>query len=461
MRRSLAFEHHSIEYIPAAERHGRSASLFPFWFVSNVQITVVAIGAIIPTLGLDLLWSIIALLVGNLIGAVFMAYHSAQGPELGIPQMIQSRAQFGMYGAILPLIVVIFMYLSFFISSAILGGEALSAWFHVARGVGIVLEGAVALMLTWWGYTLFHALAKPLAVLSGPLFVYLTIKVWGHLPAHHHAAGNAVGDILLAVSIAATGQITWAPYVSDYSRYLPVDTSPRKIFLYTYSGTVIGSAWMQILGSMTIIVSADAFTNGPAYYAIFLPGGKWLVYLILVAGVTVANMENLYGTFLSALTGLSPSGKPFLSVALLRVVITSVAGVVGTAFAILASEHLLTNLESLLLLMLYFMVPWTAINLTDYYIVRRGRYSIRDIFDVQGVYGAANWVSLGIFAATILVEVPFMNTPLYVGPIARRLGGADIAWVVGLAVAAAAYYAATRLRPVAFARRTSGEEAKA
>jgi NCS1 family nucleobase:cation symporter-1 len=38
--------------------------------------------------------------LGSVIGALFMAFHSAQGPKLGLPQMIQSRPQFGYYGSL-------------------------------------------------------------------------------------------------------------------------------------------------------------------------------------------------------------------------------------------------------------------------------------------------------------------------------------------------------------------------
>jgi NCS1 family nucleobase:cation symporter-1 len=53
-----------------------------------------------------------------------MALHSAQGPKLGIPQMVQSRAQFGFLGEILPLILVVLMYIGFFATSGALAGTA-------------------------------------------------------------------------------------------------------------------------------------------------------------------------------------------------------------------------------------------------------------------------------------------------------------------------------------------------
>ncbi|MGH8350454.1 MAG: cytosine permease, partial [Pseudomonas sp.] len=38
------------------------------------------------------------------------------------------------------------------------------------------------------------------------------------------------------------------------------------------------------------------------------------------------------------------------------------------------------------------------------------------------------------------LEIPFMNTTLYVGPVATALDGVDLAWVVGLVVPAVSYY---------------------
>jgi purine-cytosine permease-like protein len=49
--------------------------------------------------------------------------------------------------------------------------------------------------------------------------------------------------------------------------------------------------------------------------------------------------------------------------------------------ALLIGENFLTNFEDFLLLVLYLylFVPWTAVNLVDYYVVRRGHYAIAEI----------------------------------------------------------------------------------
>ncbi|CAM3321743.1 hypothetical protein GCM10011247_16250 [Pseudomonas plecoglossicida] len=113
----MKVENRSIDYIPEHERHGLPRSLFFVWFGANANITTVAAGVLPVSLGLNLFWSVLSILLGSMIGAIFMASHSAQGPRLGIPQMIQSRAQFGVFGAIVPLLFVMLIYLGF--SSAI------------------------------------------------------------------------------------------------------------------------------------------------------------------------------------------------------------------------------------------------------------------------------------------------------------------------------------------------------
>ena len=437
-------ERRAIEYIPLAERHGRPNTLFTIWFASNAQITAVATGLVATVVfGLSLEWSIAAILIGNLVGCLFMAYHSVQGPRLGMPQMIQSRAQFGMFGAILPILAVVLLYIGFFTSSAILGGEALSRLLHVSTDWGIVLCDAVTLLMAWLGYNLIHRFDRWASVLFAVVFIVITVKMLTVTRPAYHGHADTAANILLAISVFVSWQITWAPYVSDYSRYLPQDTPASRTFWYTYAGSAIGGCWFMIIGALGGILAPGAISSNTAgYFAGLFPAIQWLILLTAVLGIFAANVENLYGPFLAGAAALSPSGRVG-SAPLARFLAAAAVAILGTLLAILASPHFLTDLSDFVLFLLYFMIPWTAINLTDYYIVRHGRYVIEDIFQTDGRYGRVNWWGVGIYVLTIGVEIPFVNSSLYVGPIARSLGGADISWIVGFIVAAVLYYLAT------------------
>ena len=127
---------------------------------------------------------------------------------------------------------------------------------------------------------------------------------------------------ILVISIMASWQLTYAPYVADYSRYLPSNTSTSATFWWTYLGSVISSSWMMVLGAIAAIAAPKQSADMVGY-----------------------------------LGHLAGHGLDFVA-----------------------------------------------------------------------------------YILAVLVQFPFMNTQLHVGVIAKHMGGADIAWIVGLVVAASIYY---------------------
>ena len=71
--------------------------------------------------------------------------------------------------------------------------------------------------------------------------------------------------------------------------------------------------------------------------------------------------------------------------------------------------------------------------------MRKGHYSIREIFNPAGMYGRWNWRGLLAYGVGFVAMIPFFSTEQFMGPVARALGGADIAMLVGLPVAAGVY----------------------
>src|SRR5689334_16465795 len=126
---SEGVEIRSIDYVPITERHGKPWHLGPVWFQGNAQISTLAVGLLGVSLGLNFIWAALAIISGTLVGTLFMAFHSAQGPKLGLPQMIQSRAQFGYYGSLLPVVVAVALFIGFNVFNTILGGDVIQQLF--------------------------------------------------------------------------------------------------------------------------------------------------------------------------------------------------------------------------------------------------------------------------------------------------------------------------------------------
>jgi len=109
--------------------------------------------------------------------------------------------------------------------------------------------------------------------------------------------------------------------------------------------------------------------------------------------------------------------------------------------AVLGKAAFLVNYEHFILLLLYVLVPWTAINLVDYYLLRHGVYDVPSFFRQDGgIYGRVNLPAVTCYAFGILVQLPFIDSALYSGPVARALGGIDLSWIVGLLLTSPAYY---------------------
>jgi len=114
-------ESSTIQPIPLSARHGTTADLFTVWFGTNFMLlTMVTGGLAVSVFALSFGWALLGLAIGNLVGAVFMALHSAQGPTLGVPQMIQTRGQFGSLGSLLVVVIVLVMYVGFLASNLVL-----------------------------------------------------------------------------------------------------------------------------------------------------------------------------------------------------------------------------------------------------------------------------------------------------------------------------------------------------
>lgn len=186
-------EQRTIDIIPHDERHGRPRDLFTIWFGSNILPLTIVTGALGPAaFGLDFWWSIIAIVVGNLGGGLFMALHSVQGPKLGVPQMIQSRGQFGSIGAVLVVLVAVIMYVGFFASNLYLSGEAINAAIpSVSTNTGQVLSALIGFAIVVFGYKMIHGLNKIATIVLGIAMIVgiLWIPISG-VPADFFTRGS-------------------------------------------------------------------------------------------------------------------------------------------------------------------------------------------------------------------------------------------------------------------------------
>ncbi len=446
----MAIEHRSIDFIPEHERHGRVTDQGPFWFLSNFHFFAIAIGFVGPSLGLSLGFTALAGTLGILIGTTFQAFHASQGAELGLPQMIQSRAQFGYRGVMVPLAGTFVSLVGYNVVATVLVAEGMHALWSANRVATAVGISTLAAVLAVWGYDWLHRAFRILFWISLPLFSVLSIailigKAGG---THGTAAGTAAGGFnwvafLTQLASAASFNVTAAPYVSDYSRYLPTRTPRLAIILNVFLGSASSAIWLIAMGAWlaTHMGVTDGLLALKQSGDAAAPGlGSLLALSSIVALVATIGM-NAYSAMLTLVTTVDSirSIKPTRT---LRISFIVAIMLLWIFIAISFGGDAVTYVNAMLVIMLYFLMPWTAVNLIDYFLLRRGRYAIPDLFIPDGIYGEWGGRGLAAYAIGFVASVPFFVVPnVYTGPIAARLGGVDVGWLVSLVTASVVYVA--------------------
>ena len=452
-------ETRSIDMVPDHERHGTPFSQFTLWFGANMQVTTVVDGALAVVFGADPLWAIIGLFIGNILGGAVMALHSAQGPRLGLPQMISSRAQFGVMGAIIPLVLAVIMYLGFASTGTVLSGQAINGILGVETpAVGIIIFGGLTVLMSLLGYKYIHILGR-IATITGLLgFTFLTIMAFVKFPvvSLFGVKPFELTTFLLAVSLSAGWQLTFGPYVADYSRYLPRNTPQSATFWNTFLGSVIGTQWAMTLG---VIISAaslagygGSFLKNQVGYLGELAGmgvAAILIYMVIVIGKLTVNTLNAYGSFMSMLTITTALNGKKSATTTQRTLFILAMITASVCIAIFASKDFLNLFKNFVLVLLMVFTPWSSVNLIDFYCISKENIDIPALYDLKGRYGAWNVPALVSYSIGVLIQIPFMAQAMYTGPITKMLGGTDISWIVGLLVTAIIYYPWALRRKVA------------
>lgn len=442
-------ERRTIDFVPERERHGSPFQQFTLWFGANMQITAIVDGALAVLFGADALWAILGLLIGNLLGGAVMALHAAQGPRLGLPQMISSRAQFGILGAVIPLVLVVIMYLGFAATGTVLAGQAVDEILHTGTpAVGMIFFGALTVLVATLGYKYIHLLGRISTIVGIAGFTYLGIRLFTNFDV-----GAVMGSgqfefptFLLAISLSAGWQLTYGPYVADYSRYLPTKTSTAITFRSSYLGTIIGSQWSMTLGALFAALAlpkGERFLDGQVAFLGNLSGGGVIavvIYLVIVVGKLTVNTLNAYGGYMTMLTSITAFTQKSAVAAWTRFAYVVGFIAVSVLIAVLASPDFIANFKNFVLLLLMVFIPWSSINLVDYYLISKEKVDIPALYDLNGRYGRWNVTALATYGFGIVIQIPFLAQALYTGPVTELLAGADISWLVGLVTTACVYY---------------------
>jgi NCS1 family nucleobase:cation symporter-1 len=426
-------EKQGIEHIDQEKRHGLPFSTFTLWFGANLTIADYALGSLF--FGLPFSSIVIAVVIGNILGGLLLGLMAAMGPTFGYPQMMISRAVMGRNGNIPFALANWVSTVGWFTVNIVLGGYALQLAlglpFYLAAGIMVLADVALAT----YGHDIIHLFEKIMSVVLAVMFAAVTFIAYDKMGTSFSSYTTSASFNLyfwaLVIAAVFSYLMSWSPYASDYSRYLPRNTSKWKVVAFTTAGGAIASAWLELIGFFVYVGANNPHLNSIAALANVSGGYSIFALLAVVLGAVAADALNLYTNSLSALVLYKKAG---------RVQTVLLAGVVGFFLALAGSSNFGTFYQNFLLTLDYWITPWIGVILGAFYIkvVR------------SGVEGAGPFLKAGLasYAVGLMVSVPFVNLSSYgvnyVGPVANLLEGADVSYFVAFTAALVAYLVMVR-----------------
>src|SRR6476619_3641175 len=434
----LSIEGRGMEPIPEDARYGSVTRIFTVWFTPNLVPAAFFIGTLVTLdfLKLGFVTSVLAIMVGNLLGSAVVGLLSTMGPKTGMAQLPVARLPFGK-SIVLPGLLNWFSTIGWDGINSLFGAIALTLLipalpFAVALLIIVVCQAILGI----FGYEAIHLFERWRALALGIMFAILTVSIVGKADTSLTDGFSGLdqsGAFFAYVAIVASFVLAWSLYASDYSRYLPSDSSPSRVFWYTLGGMAIASAWLEILG-LLVAGQATGGESSDTIFGILGGSGNIIAMLAMVAiavGTVAVNAMNDYTGSLS----LQAAG-----LRIKRIYSAAVVAVLGFLFTLYlnAQADFAGNFTNFLLFISYWISPFVGVVLADWWL--RGRHAdSNSIVDFGRL--PSGMVALVALVVGFAVGIPFQNSSLgyaWGGPFnyitANYLHGADLDYYVGGAV---------------------------
>jgi NCS1 family nucleobase:cation symporter-1 len=386
------------------------------------------------------------------IGSLLVATLAQMGPETGMAQMPLARLAYGK-SIVVPGLLNWISCIGWDGINNIFGALALTIIvpavpFWLALALIVIAQGLLGVV----GYEAIHTFEKYMAVVLAILFAVVTVAILpkagsGIARTDGFTGLDQLGAFVLFSSINASFVLAWALYASDYTRYLPSTSSRSGIFWRTLLALTISAGWIEVLG----LLVADQATNGTAVDTINTLLGGGIVGLVamvaIVLGTIAVNALNDYTGSLSLLAA---------GVRVPRVYSAITVAVLGFLFTLyLNSGDFALKFESYLLFLSYWIAPWAAVVLADWWL-RGRRADVTRLVEYSSL--PPGWQGLAALIVGFVVSLPFQtstfggdlatSTGLPINSIAaNQLHYADFAYLVGFVVAYVVYWVLARMQP--------------
>ena len=432
----IAVEPGGAEFIPLGERHGRPLQLFWTWTSPNMEFATVFVGLLGILLGLSFWETVIAVVLGTVLGSITQGILSTSGPRYGVPQMVLSRRGFGYWGNALPAgINSLVAGIGWFAVNSVSGALALNALTHMPEVLCLLIVVALQLVVAFLGHNLIHVFERyafPVLVV-----IFLIASVWTFSKAHPGASHQTIpGAFLIELGATFGYAVGWNPYASDYTRYLKPDADKRAIAWWAGLGLLLSCVLLETVGAAAGTIAGVASNANPTagWTGIFPAWLRDLTLIAIVIGGIAANALNIYS---GAISFTAIGFK--LPLAARRAIVALGFGAIGFFVGWSGLHNAGSDYNNFLLIIAYWIAPWLAVTFCDMYL--RRRQSPAEIEGLLFHKKYTNWAGpVAMLVGGALSIWLFSNQTKYVGLVPKHAGAAgDLTFEVGFVLTAVIY----------------------
>ena len=365
-----------IRPVPDELRRLGGGDLAVLWGDLSIGLLVLVTGALlVPALGARS--ALLAIVVGSLAGCLPLALVGLAGSREGVPGMVMFRPVLGLRGSFLPSAVNLVQLVGWtafefwamgLVANAVgkdlLGFDSYRFWVGTVAIVctALALGGPVLVVRRWLERFGFWV------VLAAAAWISFRVVSAGELGAIWRLKGTGGLPFWAAVDLVVAMPISWLPLVADFNRFARRGSSS---FAGTYWGYAAGNVWFYSLGALMVLAAGSAPDVLDIGTKIASLAGGAVVLVVLLVGESDQAMANIYSSAVSI-----QNVRPRLSQRWLIVA----TGATGFVLATLIRDSAST-FENFLLLIGSVFVPLFGVFAADYFVLRRGRFGERDLFE--------------------------------------------------------------------------------
>lgn len=468
-------ETRGVDYIPESERRSRPRELAWVFISVELCLGIMVLGQLPILFGLDWWASFVSETLGLLLGSVLYGPLALVGRRTGTNSAVSSGAVFGVKGRIFGSIQNLLIGIGFFALAVWTGGQAAVVGLHRLFGlpagnaslvIAFVLIGGLSVLVATYGHANVVMLQRIMLPAMG-LLIVVGFFVFAHkFNAHAHVGPYILGSYwptwLLSLVTAASLPISYAPFVNDYSRYIPARQSGWSVMFANgggmFAGCLVALSFATYTASM-MPINVASWVGGlvelsPTWYVV-------PIVLIGVCGSLAQGAICVYGNGLDVASIL-----PVLR----RHQATTLIGTLGTALVVVGqfAASVQSFAAAFLVILVVVTTPWMFLVLLGH-VFTRGQYDhmALQVFNLNRT-GGRYWYQRGFNLVALLTWLPavtvgllFADTSLYVGPLADTLGagtGGYLCFVFAAVIALVMYPLLAVGLPRAIPRSHAGEE---